>query len=291
MGRVPQPLPTFQKIVYVQSSQYGLDVTFPRLYIMNGDGSDQKYIYQAGGDRYARNDPALSPNARHIAFARKEPDASDDTYDIYTMGLDGRNIVQLTTSGGNRHPKWSPDGRTIVFVSKGKIITMETDGTHVTAGFLGVPTGATHPTESRRGLLFVYRGNIYLWPSPPPRFLTAGDFPAWSPDGTRIAYVFGDQIFVMDPYDTTNRTQLTHTLGHPYQDSQPAWSPDGRRIAFQRTFLQLDPPFGRTDIFTIDAAVGDDGQLYPGRLTNSPGFNGRPSWAEGRSVSDPPPVG
>jgi Tol biopolymer transport system component len=49
MGRVPQPLPTFQKIVYVHSDGDGYSPAFAALYIMNADGSDQQYIYQAGG--------------------------------------------------------------------------------------------------------------------------------------------------------------------------------------------------------------------------------------------------
>ncbi|KYK37375.1 MAG: hypothetical protein AYK19_21645 [Theionarchaea archaeon DG-70-1] len=56
--------------------------------------------------------------------------------------------------------------------------------------------------------------------------------PAWSPDGTRIAfssYIDGIQnIYAMDA-DGSNVVNLTNSPGHDYD---PAWSPDGTRIAF-----------------------------------------------------------
>jgi Tol biopolymer transport system component len=40
------------------------------------------------------------------------------TWDIYTMGLDGAGRTQLTTDPANDGlPAWSPDGKTLAFVS------------------------------------------------------------------------------------------------------------------------------------------------------------------------------
>lgn len=50
----------------------------------------------------------------------------------------------------------------------------------------------------------------------------------WSPDGKRVAYVAGDQLWVADATGA-NRSQLTHVSGGV---SGPIWSPSGDRIAF-----------------------------------------------------------
>src|ERR1051325_2463927 len=58
-------------------------------------------------------------------------------------------------------------------------------------------------------------------------------YPAWSPDGTKIAFGRGtlqtpsSKIFVMNA-NGSNATQLTDFAG----DRQPSWSPDGTKIAF-----------------------------------------------------------
>jgi TolB protein len=65
--------------------------------------------------------PAYSPDGRTIAFSRNT-DAFNS--DIFVMSAEGRNLRRLTTSRGAHSrlgeegmPTWSPDGRTIVFVS------------------------------------------------------------------------------------------------------------------------------------------------------------------------------
>ena len=52
--------------------------------------------------------------------------------------------------------------------------------------------------------------------------------PAWAPDGKRLAVVYLDRIWTMQP----DGREGASSTGSPAVEREPAWSPDGRRIAF-----------------------------------------------------------
>ena len=93
--------------------------------------------------------------------------------------------------------------------------------------------------------------------------------PAWSPDGTRIAYtssVDGDsEIYVMDA-DGVSVVNLTSNLD---ADSSPTWSPDGQQIAFA-----TNRDGTGVEIYVMNA----DGTV-PMRLTNIAGDDTDPAWS------------
>ena len=94
-----------------------------------------------------------------------------------------------------------------------------------------------------------------------------GGWPAWSPDGSRIAFtsVRRDGIFVMN----ADGTSLRRVTTSPSLDLEATWSPDGRRLAFSRNV-----PGYKTEIFV----VGVDGKGLR-RLTSNRGADFEPDWA------------
>ena len=99
------------------------------------------------------------------------------------------------------------------------------------------------------------------------------DQPAWSPDGTKIAFRsfrtlgLGD-IWVMNA-DGSNLVNLTpDALPATTDEAQPAWSPDGTRLAYAGN------AGGNVDLWTM-RADGSDKR----RLTETADYDTEPTWS------------
>lgn len=109
---------------------------------------------------------------------------------------------------------------------------------------------------------------------------TAGgnQFPAWSADGEKIAFVniqANAEIYMMD-HDGQNEVPLTND---PATDVAPAWFPSGNKIAFQ-SFRD-----GNTDIYSI--TFDDSGNVTgPLRLTTHAASDSQPAVSpDGKKVA------
>jgi TolB protein len=92
--------------------------------------------------------------------------------------------------------------------------------------------------------------------------------PAWSPDGTRLAYVSFEQrrpILYMQNVVLGSRAKIAEFQGI---NSAPAWSPDGTKLALT---LSRD---GNPEIYVMQMS---DNSLT--RLTNNPAIDTEPSWS------------
>lgn len=214
----------------------------------------------------------------------------DGDWDIYSMDVNGNNLVQLTDHpADDRNPACSPDGRRIAFTSERgltyDLYVMDSDGDTVIR--------LTHDNffESRAswspdGTKIAFTSFCHIncdivtvdadggnWTR-----LTKDEMidntPSWSPDGRKIAFVSyrrvwafdHKHIFVMNA-DGKGRRNLTGDTDLRF-NSNPTWSPDGRKIAFESRQL-----LGGNDIYVITAEEKELKRLTKGGNNWQPAYS------------------
>jgi Tol biopolymer transport system component len=211
--------------------------------------------------------PASARPGERIVFQRSDPTIGKNR--LYTMRPDGSGLRAITSPGPDEDrdsfADWSPDWRSIAFT---RFFAEQTDL------LLVRPDGTGVRNLTRAGCT----GDCL-----------SSEYPAWSPDGTQIAFerALGPRpvgpprlvgIFVMDA-DGSNVRQLTQFEPNSgSEDHGPSWSPDGRRIAFIRVTTAL-----RSAIYTVNAD-GSGLRLVRRMPRDRPGA-GTPNWSpDGRRI-------
>jgi len=245
------------------------------------------------------SDPQLSPDGQSVAYTVKtlllKEDKSEER--IWSEPTNGGEAIPLTAEGvSSSHPRWSPDGKYLAFLS------------------------ARNEEKAQVWLLNRSGGEAQRLTDTPQ---DVDDF-AWSPDSTRLVVILRDaseeelaeahakgkekddkekkpktrkpwvidrlqfktdevgyldrrraHLYLLD-LATKNLTQIT---SGDYDDAHPAWSPDSSLLAFASNRSKPDPDRTyNTDIWVVAANNTDKGAQLT-QVTTNPGDDDVPSWS------------
>jgi dipeptidyl aminopeptidase/acylaminoacyl peptidase len=250
------------------------------------------------------SDPTISPDGKWVVFTVTTPDmsANRNASNIWIVPTGGGEAMQLTQSGQDFSPAWSPDGKTLAFLSS-------RDG-NSQVYVLSMEGGEAHAVT---------------------HLSTGGDMVKWSPDGKTIA--FTSSVYPDCEDDACNKKRdeekeknkvkarvydhllyrhwdhwfegkRSHLFVEPADGSGEArdlnaganydvppdqrgdshdinFSPDSKEICFTAVTDKVEAISTNGDLFLVPVAGGE-----AKRITTNPGFDGNPVYSpDGRFIA------
>lgn len=153
--------------------------------------------------------PAVSPDGKWVAYAAATPDmeANRNASNLWLISTAGGEAIQLTQSGKDYSPAWSPDGKTLAFVS-------------------------TRSGDSQVYLLSMEGGEA----KPLTSLSTGADLFQWSPDGRNIAFTSSVYLDCKDDECNKKRDEekekskvKAHITDHLLYRHWDHWNEEGKR--------------------------------------------------------------
>jgi dipeptidyl aminopeptidase/acylaminoacyl peptidase len=263
----------------------------------------------------AVHDPQLSPDSRWVAYAVDTATLKTDKNEtrLWMVPAAGGEAIPLTSEGvSSSHPRWSPDGKFLVFLSernggKKQIWLLNRQGgeaQQLTDTMQDVDDFAWSP-DGRRLVLALK--------DPTPEELeaakeksTAAAHPSASSDSnseekkskSKKPWVIDRLQFKVDEVGYLDRRRthlyifdvakksLTQVTSGDYDDSEPAWSPDGKLLAFTSNRTTPDPDANYNSDIWVVAADNTDMGAHLTQITTNPGLDMSPTWSpDGKSIA------
>jgi dipeptidyl aminopeptidase/acylaminoacyl peptidase len=246
----PQRSPDGKWVAYVVGSvDVEKDKRDSDLWMVSWDGTQTLRLTSAPD---SESSPRWSPDGRYLAFlaSRGTEDEKKKGSQIWLLDRLGGEAQKLTEiDGGVSDYAWSPDSKKFVFTKEDKDPAGEPEKMEGWKRKTAPPIviDRYHFKQDREGYLKRFYTHVYVFDiaSKKAEQITTGQFndtsPAWSPDGTKIAFVSkragpdpdrheNSDIYVVDAKAGAEPRQLTTYAGS--DTGRPSWSPDGQWIAY-----------------------------------------------------------
>jgi dipeptidyl aminopeptidase/acylaminoacyl peptidase len=181
--------------------------------------------------------PRWSPDGKHLSFLASRNDSGTQVHNLDIRGGEGAPLTSVEQ--GVEGFEWSPDGTKLALLIRD--VDPDPDTIPWVIDRLKFKQDYVGYLNRQRGHLFVLDIESNKLTQ-----LTGGDFedysPAWSPDGSRIAFVSNrtaepdfssnSDIWLVSPDTTHDQQEPVRVTTNPGSDGSPIWHPDGERIAY-----------------------------------------------------------
>lgn len=259
------------------------------IYALDLSSEDVTLIYSSSKEVVGLN---LDSTGETLTFSLKRTttEAFDTTSEIYSIGVDGSSLTQLTNNSFfDTYPSFSPTGAQIVFLSMRDttldLYTMNSDGS--SQQLLYDSGGHDADVDWGSGGRIAFTRNSQIWSvqsdgSDPQQVtnpanagewgdanLPIGDYdPRYSPDGSKIAFEsMVDVSFTNGGYDIyvinstgTGETALTSNGSSGYAQGFANWSHAGDKIVYVVAAVGSE---GRYDMYIMNSDGSDNRSITP----------------------------
>jgi dipeptidyl aminopeptidase/acylaminoacyl peptidase len=243
------------------------------------------------------SDPQVSPDGKLVVYVMSELDRSNEksNSDLYLVPVSGGEPKRLTTStGADNHPRWSPDGRTISFLStrggSAQVWLLPVDGGEARP-LTKLPVDVSGPIWSPTGEHIAFTSKVYPGKSPEETAeideqkgkekskakvfdkLMIRHWDEWVDD--RRSHLFVVEVATGKAKDLTPKFTV-NTPPAPFGGSSDyAFSPNGKELAFTAEPAKDLAWSTNTDIWIVSVNGNE-----PQNLTEeNPGADAQPSYS------------